>query len=81
MDAVDMRRARMTADIAKPLFHHTLSFSRFVPEIVREARGDRTKLCNRWSSVSPVQRGRVHAENAEERRTSLLFSPFLRVSA
>jgi hypothetical protein len=49
MNAVDMRRARMTAEIAKPLFHHTVSFSKFVPEIVRERRWKRTKLCNRWS--------------------------------
>src|SRR5689334_14094280 len=47
MDAIDMRRTRMTAKIAKPLFHHTVSFSRFVPEIVREGRRNRTKLCNR----------------------------------
>jgi len=38
VDAIDMRRTRMTADIAKPFFHRTVSFSRFVPEIVREER-------------------------------------------
>jgi hypothetical protein len=35
VNAIDMRRARMTADIAKPLFHHAYPFSKFVPEIVR----------------------------------------------
>jgi hypothetical protein len=49
VDAIDMRRARMTAEVAQPLFHQTISISIFVPEIVRQGSADRTKLCNRWS--------------------------------
>jgi hypothetical protein len=49
VNAIDMRRARMTANIAKPFFHRTVSFSRFVPEIVREERVGRNELFNRWS--------------------------------
>jgi hypothetical protein len=35
MNAVDVRRTRMSADVAEPLFHRYLSFSNFVPENCR----------------------------------------------
>src|SRR3954447_10059698 len=53
MNAVDVRRARMSTDVAEPLFHHHRSFSMFVPENCRrDAAGSRQTLqLVEWDTV------------------------------